>query len=63
KLDSHLIINDMAASPKEIIVSGVPLQVGQARYLGNLLHENKPDPENYSQTAIVLADENILFPV
>ena len=63
ELDSKLIINDMAATPKEIFISGVPLQVGQAKYLGNLLQDNKPDPENYSDSAIILADENLLFPV
>lgn len=62
-LDSRLIVNDMRNDPKEIIVSGVPLQVGQARYLGNLLEEIQPEEEEMRKYAIVLADENLLFPV
>ncbi len=50
--------------PKEIIITAVPLQVGQAKAAGNDLQTlflnpaNKPD-----ETAVVLADENLLFPV
>ncbi len=50
--------------PKEITITAVPLQVGQAKAVGNDLKmlfenkENKPD-----ETAIVLADENLLFPL
>lgn len=50
--------------PKEITITAVPLQVGQAKATGNQLEklfdnaDFKPD-----ETAVVLADENLLFPV
>ncbi|MCX6291839.1 MAG: PD-(D/E)XK nuclease family protein [Bacteroidetes bacterium] len=49
---------------KNIRVIGVPLQVGQAKLAGNLLSELSGH-ENFSpeQTAVVLPDENLLFPV
>ncbi|MEZ4829945.1 MAG: PD-(D/E)XK nuclease family protein [Bacteroidia bacterium] len=61
--ESRLVINDMQRQPKEIIISGVPLQVGQARYLGNLLEKQPIHEGNLSRNAIILADENLLFPV
>ncbi|MEZ4776097.1 MAG: PD-(D/E)XK nuclease family protein [Bacteroidia bacterium] len=61
--ESRIIVSDMQSTPKDIFVSGVPLQVGQARYLGNLLNEANIPKEKMSRNAIVLADENLLFPV
>ncbi|MEM9985119.1 MAG: PD-(D/E)XK nuclease family protein, partial [Bacteroidota bacterium] len=63
ELDSRLIISDMGATEKQIYVTGVPLQVGQAQYLGNLLQDRPIRRVDYQQHAIVLADENLLFPV
>ncbi|MEL6590750.1 MAG: PD-(D/E)XK nuclease family protein [Bacteroidota bacterium] len=61
--DSRLILHDMRQTPKAIYHTGVPLQVGQAQYLGNLLREEEPETLKNRETAIVLADENLLFPV
>lgn len=49
---------------KTIEMTGVPLQVGQAKYLGNIIGRQIQEgtfAEN--KTAIVLPDENLLFPV
>ena len=63
KLGSELILHQMKESEKQIYHTGVPLQVGQAQYLGNLLQETEFREEDFSQIAIVIADENLLFPV
>ncbi|MBU2995772.1 PD-(D/E)XK nuclease family protein [Cellulophaga baltica] len=50
--------------PKKIEVIGVPKNVSQAKYVGNIigaLHQNKPKVLN--ETAIVLGDENLLNPI
>ncbi|MEM7373377.1 MAG: PD-(D/E)XK nuclease family protein [Bacteroidota bacterium] len=62
-MDSRLIVHDMAASPKQIELTGAPLHVAQAQYLGNLLTESPVPPEEFQRCAIVLADEQLLFPV
>ena len=62
-LDSRLIVHDMAAEPKQIELTGAPLHVAQAQYLGNLLKDNPLEREEFSKCAIVLADEQLLFPV
>jgi CRISPR/Cas system-associated exonuclease Cas4 (RecB family) len=47
---------------KNIEIIGVPQQIGQAKYLSSIL--SKIDAiDNYKDTAIVLADENMLIPV
>lgn len=50
--------------PKNIKMTGVPLQTGQAKYLGELIGKQMAGG-NFSEnnTAIVLPDENMLFPV
>ncbi|MFK7920624.1 MAG: PD-(D/E)XK nuclease family protein [Bacteroidia bacterium] len=60
--DTRLILHDMRKTPKDIYHTGVPLQVGQSQYLGNLLREQDPENLKGRETAIVLADENLLFP-
>lgn len=51
-------------SPKNIFITGIPLQTGQAKLAGNfvakLLEEKKIDEFN---TAVVLPDESLLFPI
>jgi len=56
-------INDkFNQTTKNIEVIGVPQQIGQAKYLSNIL--SKIDStDNYKDTAIVLAEENMLIPV
>lgn len=49
---------------KNITVSGVPLRIGQAKYLGQLLQELHDKNElNLQSTVVVLPDEQLLFPV
>ncbi len=62
-IGSRLILHDMMGEEKHIYHTGVPLQVGQAQYLGNLLRDNPVAEEDFRKTALVLADEKLLFPV
>lgn len=57
--------NDLIADQKRITVTGVSKNVGQAKFAGQLISDFlKSNPQtNLTQTAIVLADENLLFPV
>lgn len=49
---------------KDIKVIGVPLNVGQAKALSTIFSElKKQDEFFYNNTAIILADEHLLFPV
>ena len=62
KPDKNWIENRLSEEAKNVKVFGVPLDVGQAKALGNILEKQKHqfDPE---KTAIVLQDEGLLFPV
>ena len=60
---SRLILHDMVQTDKYIYHTGVPLQVGQAQYLGNLIQDLDVQAEDFRKIAIVIADENLLFPV
>lgn len=56
------IVNEkFKTSKKQIDILGIPQNVGQAKYLSTVLDKIKP--EEYTQTAVVLADENLLIPV
>lgn len=61
---STWIENHFGKGNKHIEFAGVPLQAGQAKYAGellsNLISSNSID---INSTAIILADENLLFPV
>ncbi len=49
---------------REIEITGIPLRVGQAKYAGQLIANLVTTPGfNIHTTAIVLPDENMLFPV
>ena len=49
---------------KNINIIGVPKNVSQAKYVGNLLHNLKTsNPKLLKNTAIVLADETLLNPI
>jgi hypothetical protein len=52
-----------ANDTKEITITGVPLHVGQAEYAGQLLSEMTDNYANSENTALVLADENLLIPL
>ncbi len=60
---SKLIVHDMNAAHKDVYLTAVPVQVGQAQYVGQLLAQKHPPSEALRQHAVVLADENLLFPV
>ncbi|PRX51536.1 PD-(D/E)XK nuclease family protein [Salegentibacter salegens] len=47
--------------PKNIQVTGIPKNVGQAKYLGELLANL--DEETLQETAVVLGEEDLLLPV
>ncbi|MHA6279067.1 PD-(D/E)XK nuclease family protein [Salinimicrobium sp. CAU 1759] len=55
------LISKSYDSPKEIRAVGVPKNIGQAKYVGELL--SKSSPEELKQTAVVLGDESLLLPV
>jgi CRISPR/Cas system-associated exonuclease Cas4 (RecB family) len=55
------ISNDFLRSNRKIYTCGIPGNTGQARIAGSIL--NRIPPEEYSQTALVLADESLLLPV
>lgn len=48
-------------SPKDIEIAGVPKNIGQAKYVGEIL--SKMNPEELSKTALVLGDEALLLPI
>jgi len=50
-------------SRKEIKAIGVPKNVGQAKYVGEILSEISKSNNHISNTAVVLGDENLLLPV
>lgn len=60
---SSLVMHHMVKEEKEISLTGVPLQTAQARLLGQLLSDLPADPAELRKHAIILADENLLFPV
>ena len=60
---SYLLLHQMEKTPKEIHITAVPLQTGMAQYVGNLLQDRKIEDHNFRQHAVVLADEQLLFPV
>ncbi|MEO1449232.1 MAG: PD-(D/E)XK nuclease family protein [Bacteroidota bacterium] len=61
--ESHLILHHMRQEPKAITYTGVARSVGQTRLAGHLLQELQLEPEDLPQTVVVLADENLLFPL
>jgi len=63
ELGSTLVLHDMCAQQKDIFLTGVPLRRGMAQYAGNLLAQKKLPQEALRQHALVLADENLLFPL
>ncbi len=57
-------MNHFAENKKQIEITGVPLLVGQAKYAGELLSNMMEEPGfRPERTALVLPDENLLFPV
>ena len=56
-----LISNEFIRKDRNIFTCGIPGNSGQARIAGGIL--KKISPEEYSDTAVVLADESLLLPV
>ena len=48
---------------KKISVIGIPKNVGQAKYIGELLFKLKGNNKSLNNTAVILGDENLLIPV
>jgi ATP-dependent helicase/nuclease subunit B len=64
KLNEYKWIEDSFSEKKNITVTGIPRQIGQVKYAGQLLSELlKEDNESINNTAVVLADENLLLPL
>ncbi len=59
---SEKVVSTRFNEPKNIKIIGISQVTGQARIIPALLNEI-PQEDTTSETAIVLADENILFPV
>jgi len=55
-------VSHFNTSSKKINITGVPLKAGQAKYTGELL-EGLQLEGSLDSTVIILADENMLFPV
>lgn len=56
--------NNFSSRKKNIQVAAIPLQAGQAKYAGELLSKLMHHPGfDIHKTAIILPDENMLFPV
>lgn len=53
----------LSSSPKKIDVIGVARNVAQAKVTGDIISNLKLSEEDLENTAIVLADESLLFPV
>ncbi|MFL5765546.1 MAG: PD-(D/E)XK nuclease family protein [Bacteroidia bacterium] len=53
----------LSSGKKEITVIGAAKNVAQAKVAGNLVTELKKGDPDLKKTALVLADENLLFPV
>ena len=54
--------HDVFHQPKKVVVTEVQQQVGQAKQIGDLL-ARMGEKEDWSKTAIVLADESLLMPL
>ncbi len=69
--NNRLITNDFkwkqdhfATTPKQIEFAGIPLVVGQAKYMSTIVKKLMLEPGFRSEkTAIVMPDEKLLFPV
>ncbi len=56
------ITDKFKTEEKQINIYGVPQNVGQAKYLTTIINQLNNE-KNYTDTAVVLADENLLIPV
>ena len=56
-------LGETYTSKKNISVIGTPKNVGQAKYIGELLHKLKANENPFDKTALVLGNERLLFPI
>lgn len=66
KLEEHCVVfeeNLLSNEKKNITIIGAAKNVAQAKVAGSLVTEIKNQTESLQTTALVLADENLLFPV
>lgn len=54
---------NLKTDTKNIQIYGIPKQIGQAKFCGQLLAQNQNILSSSHKSAIVLADENLLIPV
>jgi ATP-dependent helicase/nuclease subunit B len=59
----NYIGNDFKDIPKHIDIVAVPKQMGQAQVVSHQLHEWIKQGKSLNKTAVVLADESLLFPI
>lgn len=57
------VFDDLSSKEKEVEIIGVPNNIGQAKLAGHLIENQILKAEDLPNTAVVLADENLLFPV
>lgn len=64
ELHGHRPPSNIIGSPKKVEFIGVPLEVGQAKCVHDIIQEWSKLPDyNETRTAVVLGDEHMLFPV
>ena len=57
-------LSEYYSTTKNIQITGVPKNVSQAKYVGDLiLHLNEKDPNQIKKTAVILGDETLLNPI
>jgi len=54
-------ISDTFSSKKNIEIIGTPKDISQVKYAGEILNKIKNSTENFTDTALVLADESLLI--
>jgi len=63
KTNSFKWISHYYTTEKNISVIGVPKNIGQAKYIGELLLKMRNENASLNNTAVVLGNENLLIPI
>jgi ATP-dependent helicase/nuclease subunit B len=61
--DFHWVGNELATQPKTITITGIPYNIGQVKYCGELLSQIPENGFRPEETAVVLMDEQLLIPL